>query len=197
MRMRHERRIVLTAFLGAAPMAVTVLVLVFSGDFPTSVRCLVGAIVVTSSLASAYALYRQLSRRLLTFSNVIITALGVEDRRFHGGSVGREDIAAEMVAEMDALARLVESRKISTDEGAALLRTVVAQMTPRRLVVLIWSTRGPFPSRSSVRLYGTSSGLRTESRNSATPCSRTLPSTCGPSAAVTRRRSSPCNSPVG
>jgi hypothetical protein len=138
--MRHERRIVLTALLGAAPMAVTALVLVFSGDFPTSVRCLAGAVVVTSSLAPAYALYRQVSRRLLTFSNLVITALGVEDERFRRGSVGREGIAAEMVVELDALARLMESRTISTDEGAALLRTVVAQMTPRRLVVWIrWS----------------------------------------------------------
>jgi hypothetical protein len=153
---RYERRIVLTALLGAAPVAVTALFLVFSGDFSMRVRCAVAAVLVSSALVSAYALHRQIASRLRTFAKIIV-ALGVDDDSPSGDSSLREDAVGETVLEINALARLMESHHLDGEEAIAVLRTVLAQIVARATCGLphllfyrvFRSTRGPFPSRSS------------------------------------------------
>lgn len=130
MRVRYERRIVLTALLGAAPMAVTALILVFSGDFPIAVRCALAAVLVSSALVSTYVLHRQIASRLRTLAKIIV-ALGVDDDSPSGHSDLRADAVGEAVLEINALATLMESHQLDGEEAIAVLRTVLAQIVAR------------------------------------------------------------------
>lgn len=127
--MRYERGIVLTSFLGSAPAALTAVVLVFCDDFRMPERYVIGAVLVSSALVPAYVLHRRIASRLRTFSRIIIMAMGMEDPSLRGHSaVDEEGLGdlGEVVVEINALARLMESHTVTAVEGVALLRTVLA-----------------------------------------------------------------------
>jgi two-component system, NtrC family, nitrogen regulation sensor histidine kinase NtrY len=125
--MAYEKRIVLTAVLALAPVAITALVLVFAGDFSAKARWTVVVVVAVSGFIATYILHEQLVFPLRTISN-IITALREEDYSLRGRNARRDDALGEVVVEVNALAQLMESRKLEAVEAAALLRTVLLEI---------------------------------------------------------------------
>ncbi len=125
--MHYERRIPLTALLAVAPVAVAALVLVFAGDFPAKVRWTVIAAIAVSVFITTYIVHEQLVFPLRTISN-IITALREEDYSLRARNASRDDALGEVMVEVNALARLMESRKLEAVEATALLRAVLAQI---------------------------------------------------------------------
>src|SRR3990170_3893736 len=109
--MHYERRIVLTAILALAPVALAALLLVFAGDFTAKVRWTVVASIAIAAFIATYVLHEQLVFPLRTISN-IITALREEDYSLRGRNARRDDALGEVMVEVNALATLMESRKL-------------------------------------------------------------------------------------
>jgi two-component system, NtrC family, nitrogen regulation sensor histidine kinase NtrY len=124
---RYEKRIVLTALLAVAPVALAALVLVFTGDFTAKVKWTVAVLIAASAFIATYVLHEQLVFPLLTISN-IITALREEDYSLRARNASRDDALGEVMVEVNALAELMESRKLEAVEAAALLRAVLARI---------------------------------------------------------------------
>ncbi len=80
-----------------------------------------------SAFIATYILHEQLVFPLLTISN-IITALREEDYSLRARNARRDDALGEVMVEVNALATLMESRKLEAVEAAALLRAVLAQI---------------------------------------------------------------------
>ena len=125
--MSYERRIVLTAVLALAPVALAAVLLVFVGDFSTKVRWTTLVFIAVGAFIATYVLHQQLVFPLRTISN-IITALREEDYSLRGRNTQRDDALGEVMTEVNALAELMESRKLEAVEAAALLRAVMAQI---------------------------------------------------------------------
>ncbi len=124
---RYERRITLTALLALSPVVVSALVLVFAGDFSTKVKWTVIAAIAIATFIASYVLHEQLVFPLRTISN-IITALREEDYSLRARNARRDDALGEVMVEVNALATLMESRKLEAVEATALLRAVLAQI---------------------------------------------------------------------
>lgn len=125
--MHYERRIVLTAVLALAPVALAGLLMVCTGDFSAKVQWTVLVCIAVGAFIATYVLHEQLVFPLRTISN-IITALREEDYSLRGRNTRREDALGEVMTEVNALADLMESRKLEAVEAAALLRAVLAQI---------------------------------------------------------------------
>ncbi|HEX6083408.1 MAG TPA: ATP-binding protein [Thermoanaerobaculia bacterium] len=125
--MHYEKRIVLTALLAVALVALTALLLVFAGGFSAKVRWTVAFVIVIASVVAGYTLYEQLVFPLRTLSN-IITALREEDYSLRARYASREGAFGEVMLEVNSLADLMESRKLEAVEAAALLRSVLARI---------------------------------------------------------------------
>ena len=123
----YEARIVLTALLSVALVAVAAVVLAWTGDFPAKVRWTVVFIIAIATVGATYVLHEQLVFPLRTVSN-IITALREEDYSLRARHASREGAFGEIMVEVNALADLMESRKLEAVEAAALLRSVLARI---------------------------------------------------------------------
>jgi two-component system nitrogen regulation sensor histidine kinase NtrY len=125
--LHYEKRIVLTALLSVALVALTALLLAWVGDFSAKVRWTVVFVVALAVLIAGHMLHEQLVFPLRTMSN-IITALREEDYSLRARHASREGAFGEVMVEVNALADLMESRKLEAVEAAALLRSVLAQI---------------------------------------------------------------------
>jgi nitrogen fixation/metabolism regulation signal transduction histidine kinase len=123
----YEKRIVLTALTALLPVVVAALLLVWLGDFSAKVRWTVIFFVAISTFIAGYVLHEQLVYPLRTLSN-IITALREEDYSLRARHATRAGAFGEVMIEVNALADLMESRKLEAVEAAALLRAVLAQI---------------------------------------------------------------------
>jgi two-component system nitrogen regulation sensor histidine kinase NtrY len=123
----YERRIVLTAVLAVAPVAVAALLLVWLGDFSVKARWTVVFFTVVSTFLATYVLHEQLVYPLRTIAN-LIAALREEDYSLRARNARRDDVLGEVMVEVNALAVLMESRKLEAVEAAALLRAVLGQI---------------------------------------------------------------------
>ena len=150
---RYERRIVLTSLLALAPLALATLVLVFAGDFSTKVKWTVAAIIAASAFVASYVLHEQLVFPLLTISN-IITALREEDYSLRARNARRDDALGEVMVEVNALATLMESRKLEAVEATALLRAVLGQIDAA-IFAFDAEDRLQLVNRAGERLLGT------------------------------------------
>jgi two-component system nitrogen regulation sensor histidine kinase NtrY len=125
--MPYERRIILTAVSAVAPMLLAALLLVSVGDFSAKARWTVLFFAVISAFTATYVLHEQLVYPLRTLSN-LITALREEDYSLRARKARRDDALGDVMLEVNALAMLMESRKLEAVEAAALLRAVLAQI---------------------------------------------------------------------
>ncbi|HYK01514.1 MAG TPA: ATP-binding protein [Thermoanaerobaculia bacterium] len=125
--MPYERKIILIAAGALTPVVITALLLAFLGDFPAKVQWTVLAVITVSVLAVTFYLHENLVYPLRTLSN-LITALREEDYSLRARHTKRDDALGEAMVELNALATLMESRKLEAVEAAALLRGVLEQI---------------------------------------------------------------------
>jgi two-component system, NtrC family, nitrogen regulation sensor histidine kinase NtrY len=125
--MPYERKIVLIAVGALIPVVITALLLAFAGDFSAKVQWTVLAVIAACVFVTTFILHEQLVYPLRTLSN-LITALREEDYSLRARQVKREDALGEAMVELNALATLMESRKLEAVEAAALLRGVLEQI---------------------------------------------------------------------
>lgn len=127
MNLSFERRILAIALAALAPVAAAALLAVWLGDFSAKARWTVVFVVAVCAFVATYVLHEQLVYPLRTVSN-IITALREEDYSLRARHASRDDVLGEVMVEVNALAVLMESRKLEAIEAAALLRSVLAQI---------------------------------------------------------------------
>ena len=125
--MHYERRIVLTAVAALAPVAIVALVLVWTGDYSTRLRWTTVFLVAVAAFLATYVLHENLTYPLRTVSN-LITALREEDYSLRAHRPRRDDALGDILSEVNALAELMESRKLEAVEATALLRAVLAEI---------------------------------------------------------------------
>ncbi|HEX2123902.1 MAG TPA: ATP-binding protein [Thermoanaerobaculia bacterium] len=125
--MRYERRILITALAALAPVAIIALLLVWTGDYAMRTRWTTVFIVIVATFLASYALHEQLVYPLRTISN-LITALREEDYSLRARAPRRDDALGDILAEVNALSELMESRKLEAIEATALLRAVLAEI---------------------------------------------------------------------
>lgn len=123
----YERRIVLIALAALVPVVITALALAFAGDFTAKVRWTVLFVIVVSILVATVFLHESLIYPLHTLSN-LITALREEDYSLRARDPRRQDALGEAMLELNALAYLMESRKLEAIEAGTLLRGVLEQI---------------------------------------------------------------------
>ena len=125
--MNYERRVVITALAAILPVALCALILVFAGDFSARAKWTVAFFVAIGAFIGTYVLHEQLTYPLRTLSN-LITALREEDYSLRARKPNRDDALGDVLAELNALAEVMESRKLEAVEAAALLRAVLAEI---------------------------------------------------------------------
>ena len=125
--MSYERRVQVTALAALAPVVIAALALAFMGDFAPRVRWTVIFFVAIALFIASYVLREQLTYPLRTLSN-LITALREEDYSLRARAPTRQDALGDAMSELNALAELMESRKLEAVEAAALLRAVLAEI---------------------------------------------------------------------
>jgi two-component system, NtrC family, nitrogen regulation sensor histidine kinase NtrY len=125
--MRFERKIVFISLLALIPLIIAALTLAFVGDFPPRVRWTVIFFIVVSLFTGTWVLHESLVYPLRTLTN-LITALREEDYSLRARRARRDDALGEVLVEVNALAYLMESRKLEAVEATALLRGVLAQI---------------------------------------------------------------------
>ncbi len=125
--MHYERRILLTALAALAPVAIIALILVWNGDYAMRTRWTTVFIVILATFLASYVLHEQLVYPLRTISN-LITALREEDYSLRARAPRRDDALGDILAEVNSLSELMESRKLEAVEATALLRAVLAEI---------------------------------------------------------------------
>ena len=124
---RYERRVVVTALLALAPVVTAALLLAFTGDFSFKARATTLFFVALSAFIATYVLREQLTYPLRTLSN-LIAALREEDYSLRSRQARPDDALGEVLAELNALASMMQSRKLEAVEALALLRAVLAEI---------------------------------------------------------------------
>ena len=125
--MQYERKLVFVAAAALLPVALTAIVLAYAGDFTPKVRWTVLFVVTVCAFATTYVLHEQIVYPLRTLSN-LITALLEEDYSLRARRPTRDDALGEAMVELNALARVMEDRKLEAVEAATLLRGVLEQI---------------------------------------------------------------------
>jgi nitrogen fixation/metabolism regulation signal transduction histidine kinase len=125
--MAYERKLVLISLLALLPLVAATLLFAFIGDFSMKVRLTAIVFIAVSVFIGTFVLHEQLVYPLRTLSN-LITALREEDYSLRARKPKRDDALGEVMVEVNALARLMESRKLEAVEATALLRGVLGQI---------------------------------------------------------------------
>ncbi|HEX8619538.1 MAG TPA: PAS domain-containing protein, partial [Thermoanaerobaculia bacterium] len=162
--MPYERKLIFIALVALIPVVIAAIALAFAGDFSAKVRWTVLFVVVISGFVATYVLHEHIVYPLRTLSN-LITALREEDYSLRARRPRRDDALGEAMVELNALARLMEGRKLEAIEAAALLRGVLEQID-----VAIFT----FDDRGKLRLVN-----RAAQRLLALPAQRIIGRTAG------------------
>ena len=125
--MRFERKIVAIALAALVPMIAIALLLAWIGNFEARTVWTVAFVAVLSLFVATWVLHEQLVFPLRTLSN-LITALREEDYSLRARRARRDDALGEVLIEVNALAAVMESRKLEAVEATTLLRSVLAQI---------------------------------------------------------------------
>ena len=125
--MNYERRVVVTALIALVPLAFAALALALLGDFAPRVFWTIVFLIAIAFFIGVYVLHENVTHPLRTLSN-LITALREEDYSLRARKPKREDVLGDAMAELNALAQVMESRKLEAVEATALLRAVLEEI---------------------------------------------------------------------
>jgi nitrogen fixation/metabolism regulation signal transduction histidine kinase len=125
--MMYQRRIVVTALAAFVPSAIAVLLFAWSGGVSQRAQWTATLVVAAGFVILLLILPDVIEYPLRTLSN-LVTALREEDYSLRARNVRRDDPVGDILLELNALADVMESRKLEALEAAALLRAVLAEI---------------------------------------------------------------------
>jgi nitrogen fixation/metabolism regulation signal transduction histidine kinase len=124
MRIPHERRIFLYALLCALPAVVVSLWLLWSGAFSFNLQITLSLLILSFWLGYAAAIHAHVVRPLQTAAN-LLSALREGDFSIRGHKAHAGDPLGELYAEINSLASLLRSQRLSAMEATALVQAVM------------------------------------------------------------------------
>src|SRR6266498_4712336 len=126
-RLRHDRRILLSAALAALPAVAVALLLLWLGDFAPRTRWTLTAVIVLSWIAFASSLWERLVRPLQTVSN-LLAAMREGDFSIRARGARAGDPLGEVLFEVNALTETLQHQRLKALEASALLSRVMAEI---------------------------------------------------------------------
>jgi two-component system, NtrC family, nitrogen regulation sensor histidine kinase NtrY len=160
--LRYERRIVVTALAALLPIAIASLLLAFTGDFSAQTRWTLAFFIALSLFIATYVLREQLVNPLRTLSN-LLSAVREEDYSLRARHAAANDALGEVMTEVNALSKILQSRKFEAIEATALLRTVLEEIDAA-IFAFDSDSRLRFANRAGEKLLA----IEPNSRNGAT-----------------------------
>ena len=125
--LRYERRILLLALAAGFPAVITVLVMLWAGEFTPKAQWTLALLVLGFWVSFTLALEGQIVRPLQTLSN-LLAALHEGDYSFRARGSRRDDALGEVFREANALADSLRAQRLGAVEASALLRKVMEEM---------------------------------------------------------------------
>jgi two-component system, NtrC family, nitrogen regulation sensor histidine kinase NtrY len=122
----YETRIVLTAALALAPVAIAAVLFAFSDGVSPRARWTTLFFIAVAAFVVTFIVREQIVYPLRTVAN-LLTALREENYSLRARR-GTDDSIGELIVEINALASMLQSRKLEAVEAAALLRAVMAEI---------------------------------------------------------------------
>ena len=123
---RHERRVLTLALLSGAPAVVTVIGLLFFGDYEDRTRWTLGLLVAGCWLAFAFSVRERVIFPLRTLSN-LLAALREGDYSLRG-RVAVDDSLGEVMEEVNRMGGMLREQRLSALEATQLLRAVMHEI---------------------------------------------------------------------
>jgi nitrogen fixation/metabolism regulation signal transduction histidine kinase len=149
--LRYERRIVVTALAALLPIAIASLLLAFTADFSAQTRWTLAFFIALSLFIATYVLREQLVNPLRTLSN-LLSAVREEDYSLRARHAAGDDALGEVMTEVNALSKILQSRKFEAIEATALLRTVLEEIDAAIFAFDSDSRRLRFANRAGEKL---------------------------------------------
>src|SRR5207237_5270599 len=126
-RLRHERRVLLLAFLTGVPGLALALALLWLGDFAPRTQWTLTSVVVVAWLAIAATLREHVIRPLQTVSNML-AALRERDFSMRARGSNPTDALGLLLLELNGLGEDLRAQRLGALEATALLRRVMEEI---------------------------------------------------------------------
>lgn len=126
-KLAYERRILVLALIGGLPAVLTVLVLLWRGDYTARAQWTLAVLIVIVWLGAAFALQERIVRPLQTISN-LLAALREGDYSIRARGGRRNDALGDALLEVNLLGEILRRQRLSALEATALLRKVMAEI---------------------------------------------------------------------
>jgi len=126
-RLSFERRIVLLALAAGLPAVLTVLAMLWAGDYTPKTQWTLAILILGFWISFTLALEGQIVRPLQTLSN-LLAALREGDYSFRARGSRRDDALGETMREANALADTLREQRLGAVEASALLRKVMEEI---------------------------------------------------------------------
>ena len=152
MRLRYDRRILLLTIAAGLPGMLTALVVLWAGEYSTSVTISVGLAMLLAWGLAASSLRQRIVFPLQTMAN-LLEALRESDFSFRARGAKRGDPLGETLFEINALADTLRDERLGSIEATALLRTVMAEIDVA-VFTFDEGRRLKFVNRAGQRLLG-------------------------------------------
>ncbi|HUU12775.1 MAG TPA: ATP-binding protein [Terriglobia bacterium] len=123
----HERRVLTLALLAGLPGSLLAFILLWVGDYSSRTQVTLGALVVGTWLAFAFAVRHRVVFPLRTISN-LLGALREGDFSVRARGARRDDALGEVVLEVNALSETLREQRLGALEASALLRKVMEEI---------------------------------------------------------------------
>jgi signal transduction histidine kinase len=126
-RLSHDARLFWMALAGGAPAVLTLMIILWTGDYTAKVQWTLAVLILGFWLGFAAALRERVVLPLQTLSN-LLAALREGDYsiRARGSQFG--DALGEVILEVNALGAMLRAQRLGALEATALLRKVMAEI---------------------------------------------------------------------
>ncbi|HEX2342408.1 MAG TPA: ATP-binding protein [Vicinamibacterales bacterium] len=151
-RITHDRRVLLMAFAGWLPAAITALAFLWFGEYTAKVQWTLTVVIVGFGLGFVFALRERVVLPLQTLSN-LLAALGEGDFSIRARGARQGDPLGEVMVEVNALVDTLRDQRMGALEATMLLRKVMAEID---VAVFTFDGEGvlKFINRAGARLLG-------------------------------------------
>jgi two-component system nitrogen regulation sensor histidine kinase NtrY len=126
-RIAHEQRVFYYTLLGGLPAVVTVMWILWDGDYEAKIQWTATLLIGLSWLGFALAVREQVVRPLQTMAN-LLTALREGDFSVRARGANRDEPLGDVLAEINMLGGVLQEQRLGALEATALLRTVMEEI---------------------------------------------------------------------
>jgi len=127
MKLSFDRRIFYTVLFAGLPAVLSVMVLLWIGDYAPKTQWTLLLVILSFWLGVALSVRERVVRLLQTFAN-LVSALREGDYSIRARGARNQDSIGELAREVNALSQTMHDQRLGELEATALLRTVMAEI---------------------------------------------------------------------